>query len=39
MLDATGEDRLVDIFSDTARVHMRRTLERMQNEQSQPANE
>jgi vanillate O-demethylase monooxygenase subunit len=30
-LDATGEDRLVDIVSDSARIHMRRTLERLQN--------
>lgn len=36
MLEATGEDRLVDIVSDTARIHMRRTLERLQKD-SQPA--
>ena len=35
MLDATGEERLVDIHSDTARVHMRRTLERMQKAEEQ----
>ena len=36
MLEATGEDRLVDIVSDSARIHMRRTLDRLQND-SQPA--
>ena len=36
MLEATGEGRLVDIVSDTARIHMRRTLERLQKD-SQPA--
>lgn len=30
MLNATGEGRLVDIVSDAARVHMRRTLDRLQ---------
>ncbi len=29
-LSVTGEDRLVDIVSDAARIHMRRTLQRMQ---------
>jgi vanillate O-demethylase monooxygenase subunit len=35
MLDATGEQRLVDIVSDSARIHMRRTLDRLQ-QQSEP---
>lgn len=29
-LSVTGEDRLVDIVSDAARIHMRRTLQRLQ---------
>jgi vanillate O-demethylase monooxygenase subunit len=38
MLDATGEGRLVDIVSDSARIHMRRTLDRLQQEsQSEPS--
>jgi vanillate O-demethylase monooxygenase subunit len=37
MLDATGEERLVDIISDSARIHMRRTLDRMQQQSHAPS--
>ena len=32
MLDVTGETGLVDIASDAARIHMRRTLNRLEQQ-------